>query len=69
MKVIKICMFCGKDHKGKKPQACLFKGAVATALFKTLQSHEAMFILDRTRFLKNLETAMKNRGLLKAVRK
>lgn len=47
----KICMFCGKEHKTKRPRNCEIKSVAASALFDSINQTEALLILDRTKYL------------------
>jgi hypothetical protein len=54
-----ICMFCGRNHKAKRPLACEIKGAASGALMDSIEPGTAMLILDKSKFLSDLEKRMK----------
>ncbi len=63
MKIIKICMLCGKNHKGLKPEICIIKGALVSAMMEVFNA-EGMLMIDRTPLLKVFEKQLKKRGLI-----
>ena len=49
-----VCMFCGKE-KHPNPKLCAIKNKVANALVGALKTEQALYILDRTSFLAEIE--------------
>lgn len=48
------CLICGQTHLKLAPLDCRIKTAVATALFESIPSAEAMLILDKSYFLEKV---------------
>lgn len=56
-----LCMFCGGQGTHENAEACRIKSIAASALYRVLDPSEAMMILDRTPFLKEIEQIIEKR--------
>ena len=56
-----LCMFCGGQGTHKDAEVCRIKSIAASALYRVLDPSEALMILDRTSFLKEIEQLIEKR--------
>lgn len=62
----RVCIMCGKDHTDELvPVSCQAKSAVASALIDTLGTPDAVFLMDKTDFLKRVEDNLREKDIIK----